>query len=186
MAWRGMSTEFRGRSKTMASPIRLISLFLIAKSSKEQVGYERTSDTSGARLCRAPEGHPGRWSRHAEKYQNAFGFQDHKMRQFRRTANARLPVWAAGPATAQSRHARASAAGATATFERDSAPGDTMVRPAIISSPNRSKTDPGNRPEARRNHEPIQHKRDGPLLPLPNIRGHLNLPFDASFLGAME
>jgi hypothetical protein len=50
-------------------------LILIAKSSKEQDGYERTSDTSGARLCQAPEGHLDRNRGGKENTKSAFGFK---------------------------------------------------------------------------------------------------------------
>jgi hypothetical protein len=53
-------------------------VILITKSSKEQVGYEQPSDTSGARLCRAPEGRPDRLSRRVKNYQNDFWFQEKK------------------------------------------------------------------------------------------------------------
>jgi hypothetical protein len=41
-------------------------LMLIAKSSKEQNGYEQTSDTAGARLYRAQRAPGNRLSRHAQ------------------------------------------------------------------------------------------------------------------------
>jgi hypothetical protein len=54
---------------------RGVQSYLIAKSSKEQVGYKLAPDTSGARLRRAPEGRPGRLSRQAKNEEITFWFQ---------------------------------------------------------------------------------------------------------------
>jgi hypothetical protein len=59
----------------MISRVGLNWVIPIAKSSKEQDGYEQASDTSGARLSRAPKGHPDRHRGGQEITKSAFGFK---------------------------------------------------------------------------------------------------------------
>ena len=59
----------------MASQQGARKLVLIAKSSKEQVGYEKASDTAGARLCRAQRA-PGPLVAALINYQNVIRFQE--------------------------------------------------------------------------------------------------------------